>query len=114
VEIIVLRSRLSDSMTSTVGSKLSSLQTARRAEHVALLGHYVRKWVKFPVYCSAGRGHPDACQSDANKRTKRVCNKSPSGGCVCLLTIHSASCVHIIVQSNHVSMEIRTYSWLGF
>jgi len=26
-------------MTSTVGSKFRSLQTARRAEHVALLGH---------------------------------------------------------------------------
>jgi len=32
-------------MTSTVGCKFSFLQAARTAEHVALLGHSVRKWV---------------------------------------------------------------------
>jgi len=32
---------------STVGRKFSFLEAATTAEHVALLGHSVRKWVSF-------------------------------------------------------------------
>ena len=42
-DVIVLCSRLSEHMMSTVGLKFSFLQAARTAEHVALLGHSVRK-----------------------------------------------------------------------
>jgi len=44
---------------SAVGRKFSFLEAATTAEHVALLGHSVRKWVtEFPVYRSGGRNHP--------------------------------------------------------
>jgi len=48
VEIIILCSRLSESMMSTVGRKFSFVEaatTAEHVEHVELLGHSVRKWV---------------------------------------------------------------------
>jgi len=54
MEIIILCSRLSESMMSTVGRKCSFLEAATTAEHVALLGRSALRTWAFGI---PGRSH---------------------------------------------------------